>query len=72
MALVTGQHPAVAELCRALGLRPELTQSIWLSVQADDVATVTIETLVEGPQLEGVAATLRRFRFDLVETPGQV
>lgn len=64
--MVTSRHPVVGEICKALGLDPNLTHRLAITIEAGEVVNVDVSMYPDGSSIGDIAKLLDR-RFRLVE-----
>lgn len=66
MAFITGQHPMAREMCKSLGLDPNLVHEVIVTIQVNDVVVVDVAMYPDETSVGDMAKILDK-RFQLVE-----
>lgn len=69
--VVTGDHPAAADVCRALGFDPENVQWLDLHFAVGETAFVVVAQLIHADQARLLSAVMTKHRI-LAERTGEV
>lgn len=70
--MLSGMHPAAAELCRAFGFDPNMVKRLDLHLRLDDIATAEVEQFVDADRAADAATIIRRFTLTEIEPPADV